>query len=123
MPPARTIGNITVNCSRVYLNDRVLPDTPVTWNIPNGRVFILTDLVAQNRGPGDTPVGAGDFTRFAITAPNGTDVFFHIVGNETLNLHFRTGIRISGTFRFLNVINSSAAFTEFHITGRLVSAD
>lgn len=121
--PARPIGNATIKCALVYLNDRVAPDTPVTWDVPAGRVFVLTDLVAQNRGPGDVLVNAGQFTRFAITAPNGTDVFFHIVGNDTLNLHFITGIPVSGTFRFFNIINSTAPFAEFHITGRLQSAD
>jgi hypothetical protein len=121
--PTRPIGNATIKCGLVYLNDRVPPDTPVTWDVPAGRVFVLTDLVAQDRGPGDVLVGAGQFTRFSITAPNGTDVFFHIVGNETLNLHFVTGTPVSGTFRFYNIGNSTAPFAAFHITGRLQSAD
>jgi hypothetical protein len=65
----------------------------------------------------------GKFTRFAITARNGTDVFLHIVENDMLDLHFITGITVSGTFRFFNIINSTGPFAEFHITGRLQSAD
>jgi hypothetical protein len=84
---------------------------------------VITDLVAQNRGPGDVSVDATKFTRFSITAPNGSDVFFHVVGNDTLNLHFITGIPASAAFRFLNIINSDVPFAEFHITGRLESAD
>lgn len=109
--------------SLVYLNGRVQPNNQLVWTIPQGRVFVLTDIVAQNRGPGDVPVNAGDFTRFSITSPLGTDTFFHVVGNETLNLHFRTGLPISDSFRFLNMANSNATFAEFHITGRLRSAD
>lgn len=109
--------------SYVYLNDRIQPNNQSVWTIPQELVFVLTDLVAQNRAPGDLPVGAGDFTRFSITSPQGNDVFFHIVGNETLNLHFETGLVISDSFRFLNMANSSpTVFVEFHITGRLRSA-
>jgi hypothetical protein len=122
MPPLPQIGNATVKCGLVYLNDRVQPDNPRFWDVPAGTVLVITDVVAQNRGPGDIPVDAAKFTRFSITAPNGTDVFFHVVGNDTLNLHFVTGIPVSGSFRFYNVINSNAPFVEFHITGRLQAA-
>lgn len=120
MPPSMTIA---VKWSFVFLNGRFVPNDQQSWTIPQGRVFILTDLVAQNKGSGDVPVSATDFTRFAITAPSGTDTFFHVVGNDTLNLHFRTGLPISESFRFLNMANSTATFVEFHITGRLRSAD
>ncbi|HUO59225.1 MAG TPA: hypothetical protein VMU24_01065 [Candidatus Acidoferrales bacterium] len=122
MAPQRTITTIAVKCGLVYLNDRVEPDTPVTWTIPTGTVFLMTDLVAQNRGPGDVPVAVTQFTRFSIPSPLGTDAYFHIVGNETLNVHLETGIQLPGTFRFYNVVNSSAPFVEFHITGRLQAA-
>ena len=120
MPP--TSITAAAKWSRVYLNDRLQPNNQDNWTIPHDLVFVLTDLVAQNRGPGDVPVNATDFTRFAITSPAGSDVFFHVVGNETLNLHFQTGLTISDGFRFLNVANSTASFIEFHITGRLRSA-
>jgi|ERR1041384_1657655 hypothetical protein len=109
--------------SFVYLNGRFQKNDQQSWTIPQGRIFVLTDLVAQNKGPGDVPVADTDFTRFAITAPLGIDTFFHVVGNETLNLHFRTGLPISDSFRFLNMANSTATLVEFHITGRLRSAD
>jgi hypothetical protein len=121
MPP--TPMTVAVKWSFVYLNGRVLVNDQQIWTIPQGRVFILTDLVAQNKGQGDVPVSATDFTRFAITAPPAIDTFFHVVGNETLNLHFQTGLPISDSFRFLNMANSTATFVEFHITGRLRSAD
>ena len=123
MPELRTISTVAVKCGFVYLNDRVEPDTPVVWDVPAGRVLLITDIVAQNRGPGDIPVDATKFTRFSITSPVGSDVFFHVVGNDTLSLHLITGIPVTGGFRFLNVINSNAPFIEFHITGRLQSAD
>ena len=120
MPPSI---NVAVKWSFVYLNGRFAPNDQQTWTIPQGRVFILTDLVAQNKGPGDIPVKDTDFTRFAITAPPSIDTFFHVVGNQTLNLHFQTGLPISDSFRFLNMANSTATFVEFHITGKLRSAD
>ena len=121
MPP--TPITAAAKWSFVYLNNRLQPNDQESWTIPHGLAFVLTDLVAQNRGPGDIPVGATDFTRFAITSPPGSDVFFHVVGNDTLNLHFQTGLTISDGFRFLNMANSTAPFVEFHITGRLRSAD
>lgn len=121
--PQPQMGN-SVKCGFVYLNARVQPNNSVYWNLPAGRVFVLTDLVAQNRGAGDIPVQSTDFTRIAITSPaGGTDTFFHVVGNETLNLHFKTGLVISDNFRFMNMANSNATFVEFQITGRLRSAD
>jgi len=121
MPGPININGI-VKCGCVYLNYRVAPDTPVLWTVPAGTVFILTDMVVQNRAPGDLLVNPGQFTRFAITTASG-DVFFHVVENDTLNLHFRTGIPVpAGTFQFLNVANSTAPFVEFHITGRLEPA-
>lgn len=122
MPPLPQIGNVSVKCGFVYLNDRIAPDAQEFFQVPNGTALLITDIVVQNRAPGDGPVGAADFTRFAITSPNGSDVFFHVVGNDTLNLHFTTGILVSGDFRFYNVVNSTAPFVEFHITGRLQSA-
>ena len=120
--PSPSIATLS-KCSFVYLNDRLQPNNQSVWTIPPALVFVLTDLVAQNRAPGDLPVGAGDFTRFSITSPQGNDVFFHVVGNETLNLHFQTGLPISDSFRFLNMANSTpSVFVEFHITGRLRSA-
>ncbi len=114
-----------VKCGFVYLNARVQPNNSVYWTIPQGRIFLLTDLVAQNKGSGDVPVADSDFTRFSITSPAGaTDTFFHVVGNHTLNLHFKTGLVIAAdNFRFYNMSNSNATFVEFHITGRLRSAD
>lgn len=123
MPAGRNIATVAVKCNLVYLNDRVEPDTPVFLDVLSGRVLVITDLVAQNRGPGDVLVDPAQFTRFSITSPNGSDVYFHVVGNDTLNLHFTTGIPVSGRFRFLNIINSTAPFVEFHITGCLRSAD
>ena len=114
---------VAIKWSFVFLNGRFVPSDQQSWTIPQGRVFILTDFVAQNKGSGDAPVKATDFTRIAITGPLGIDTFFHVVGNETLNLHFRTGLPISDSFRFLNMANSTATLIEFHITGRLRSAD
>lgn len=120
MPPTPITAVTKRSC--VYLNGRFQPNDQQSWMIPQDLVFVLTDLVAQNRGPGDVPVNSTDFTRIAITAPPGIDTFFHVVGNETLSLHFRTGLPISDSFRFLNMANSTATFVEFQITGRLCSA-
>ena len=120
MPPSMTVA---VQWSFVFLNGRFVPNDQQTWTIPPGRVFILTDLVAQNKKSGDVPVDPTAFTRIAITGPLGIDTFFHVVGNEPLNLHFKTGLPIPSSFRVMNMANSTATFVEFHITGRLRSAD
>ena len=97
---------------RVYIKHRVVSDTSVTWDVRAGTVFGGSAFQS-------TPA---TFTRFAITSPNGTDVFFHIVGDGTLKLQFSTGLPLSDIFRVLKVINSSAPFAEFHTTGRAESA-
>jgi hypothetical protein len=122
MATQTNITTVAVNWGLVYLNDRVAPATIASWDVPAGRVLIITDIVVQNRAPGDAPVAASQFTRFSIPSPNGTDVFFLVVGNKTLNLHLRTGIPVSGSFYFHNIVNSDAPFAEFHIMGRLRSA-
>jgi len=120
MSPLPQISNVAVKGKYVYLNSRVELGDPAFWTIPNGKTFILTDLCVQNRAPGDTPVTPGQFTRFSITSPSGQDTFFHVVDNDTLNLHFHTGLPISESFRFLSVGNSTAPFVEFVATGILV---
>ncbi len=117
--PLTPIGTISVKQGLVYLNDRIQPDSSRFYTIPQGRLFVLTDIVVQNRAPGDTPVQSTQFTRFSITSPAGSDVFFDVVGNDTLSQHFTTGLCISESFRFLNLNNSTAPFVEFHITGFL----
>ena len=117
--PVTPIGNISVKQGFVYLNDRIQPDNQRFYTIPQGRLFVLTDMVVQNRAPGDAPVQPTQYTRVSITSPVGTDVVFEVVGNDTLSQHFTTGLCISESFRFLNIINSSAPFVEFHITGFL----
>jgi hypothetical protein len=89
------------------------------FKVPAGELFALTDIVVQNRGPGEVPVAAGQFTRFSITSPAGTDVFFDVVENDTLDQHFTTGLPVTGAFRFFVIGNSTAPFVEFHITGVL----
>jgi hypothetical protein len=125
------INNIRVNGGLVFLNDRIEPDNEAFWSLPHGKVFVLTDIVVQNRAPGDEPVATTAFTRFSITSSVNTlelpgknvvtgDIFFTVVGNKTFNAHFESGIPISSrVFRFLNVINSTAPFVEFSITGIL----
>ncbi len=117
--PHTPIGNIAVKHNLVYLNDRLSPDSERFYDIPAGKLFVVTDIVVQNRAPGDAPVAATQFTRFAITSPTGNDVFFDVVGNDTLGQHFTTGLPVASSLRFLNVINSNAPFVEFHITGHL----
>ena len=117
--PQTSSGNITVKLDLVYWNDRVSPTDERFFQIPQGKLFVLTDIVVQNRAPGDLPVAAGQFTRFSITSPAGTDVFFDVVGNHTLGQHFTTGLPVSTLFRSFVIGNSSAPFVEFHITGFL----
>jgi hypothetical protein len=117
--PQTPIGNIATKQGLVYLNDRLAAGDERFFNVPAGRFFALTDIVVQNRAPGDLPVAAAQFTRFSITSPAGTDVFFHVVGNDTLGEHFTTGLPVSGPFRFFVVGNSTAPFVEFHIAGVL----
>jgi len=111
--------------SIVMFNGRLLPDemSPI-FAVPSDKILVITDVVIQNRAGGDEPVDALAFSRivlggFRITQPSGADIFFTVVGNNTLNLHFSTGMQVVDGFRVLNVINSSAPFIEFTITGLL----
>lgn len=118
--PLEPISNAVVTRNLVYLHHRANPDQPVFWDVPAKRIFMLTDLVVQNRGPGDTPVEAAAYTRFSISAPGESDAFFTVVGNMTLSEHFTTALPITGKFRFYNFNGSTAPFVEFVITGYLL---
>lgn len=112
-------ANTSVNDGIVFLNDRVSPTGVVFYAPPEHKIFILTDIVVQNRAPGDEPVSTTQFSRTDITAPTGADVTFSVVGNDTLSQHFHTGILEPTLFRFYNLANSSAPYVEVHITGVL----
>src|SRR5262249_49332431 len=68
-----SIAQIKVNGDLVFLNGRILPDNEAFWELPQGKAFLLTDIVVQNRAPGDTPVSETSFTRFVITSPLNVD--------------------------------------------------
>lgn len=110
----------------ITFNGRILPDhESPTFNVPSGMVLVITDVVIQNRAGGDAPVNPFQFSRVDLGQFQTTDsmsphnLFFTIVGNDTLNVHFATGLRAPTQFRVLNVINGNAPFIEFTITGFL----
>jgi hypothetical protein len=117
--PQSPFTNAIARAGLVYLNDRIQALEERYWNVPADRLFVITDIVVQNRAPGDLPVQSSQFTRFSFTSPAGTTVFFVVVGNETFSEHFTTGMPVSGSFQFMNVANSTAPFIELVITGVL----
>lgn len=114
-----TFQNVNVNGNVVYLNARVSPKGEAFYAPPAKKVLVITDLIVQNRAPGDDPVTETQFTRMTITSPAGGDTFLSLVGNRTLSEHFQSGLVITSLFRFMNVISSSAPFVEVVITGTL----
>jgi hypothetical protein len=113
----------------VMFNGRLAPDQPSEqFLVPSRKLLILTDVVAQNRSPGDEPVNGSAFSRlvmgqFLINLPKSTsetDIVFTVVGNDSLNVHFTTGMRVPSGFRVLNEVNGTAPFVEFTITGFLI---
>jgi hypothetical protein len=114
----------------VSLNQRIEPGQGSDiFSIPPNRVFVLTDIVIQNRSPGDAPVTPTEFSRLVLgpgvlVLPDPSnfgpgDFILTVVGNETLNIHFQTGRVVEERFRVFNVGNSSAPFIEFIINGFL----
>jgi hypothetical protein len=112
----------------VSLNDRISPsEGSDILSIPHGSVFVLTDIVIQNRSPGDAPVSPTAFSRVTL-GPGFDDVsnigagdfFLTVVGNETLNIHFTTGRVVEERFRVFNSVSvgiNNAPFIEFIING------
>lgn len=113
----------------VWLNDRLQPTEGSAgsgdprFTIPSGKILVVTDIVIQNRSPGDSPVPESDFSRLFISGDGafntGTDYVLTVVGNRTLNLRLQTGIRVKNRFRVFNAPNSSAPFIEYQISGYL----
>lgn len=105
----------------VSLNDRIEPDqAPQTFTWPDNQIFIITDIVIQNRAAGDTPVQETQHSRLVLSG-DPDDFFLTVVGNNTLNLHFSIGIRVHDGFRIQNMVNSSAPFVEYLINGYLAN--
>jgi hypothetical protein len=107
--------------SRFVFIDARLSPTQFTseFTPPPGRILVITDIVIQNRAPGDGPVTEDVFSRLNISSEPG-DLVLSVVGNQTLNLHFSTGVRVKGSFfRALNAGNSTAPFVEIMISGYL----
>lgn len=113
----------------VSINDRLQPADQSAgpgrdfFTIPANKILVITDIVIQNRAPGDNPVADTDFSRLTLsgdpTFGPGSDFTLTVVGNRTLNLHFSTGIRTQTRFRVLNAPNSSAPFVEYIVNGYL----
>jgi hypothetical protein len=119
--------------NNVLLNERLehgKNSTPL--QIPSNNTLIITDIVIQNRAPGDAPVNQAQFSSicFSNIAENiGEGFFLTVVGNDTLNLHFKTGVPVRQShgiqppqhlLQVQNVGNSTAPFVEVLITGFLV---
>lgn len=103
----------------VSLNGRIEPDNaPEPFTYPSDMVFILTDIIIQNRAPGDTPVSDNQYSRLALSGTP-DDFFLTVVGNRSLIINFTTGIKVSEGFRLQNMVNSTAPFIEYIINGFL----
>jgi hypothetical protein len=114
--------------SPVLFNDRIAPDeSSAIFEVPLDKVLVITDIVVQNRAPGDAPVDdslnsrlvLGQFLQTIGETTRAADIFLTVQGNDTLNLHFETGMLVPTNFRILNSISSQAPFVEFVITGLL----
>jgi hypothetical protein len=113
----------------ISLNQRISPDEGSDiFSIPDDKVLVVTDIVIQNRNPGDEPVTSTAFSRVVLGPGSGDptniaagDFFLTVVGNDTLNIHFSTGRVVEKRFRVLNVINSTAPFIEFLVNGFLTT--
>jgi hypothetical protein len=104
----------------VSFNGRIAPTEQGDLVIPAGRVLIITDVVIQNRKPGDAPADASQFTTVALSG-NPLDIFLNVVGSNDLVLHFATGIQVQAVSpRIANLVNSTAPFIEYVISGYLV---
>lgn len=112
-PPVAESRFVFVN-ARLSASDQTSDFTP-----PEGRMLVITDIVIQNRAPGDQPVSEDVFSRVFISADPG-DMVLSVVGNQTIDLHFGTGVRVKGSFfRAYNAVNSTAPFIEIMISGYL----
>jgi hypothetical protein len=125
MPLLSPIAGAQISDFRAF-NGRITPNQQSpTFYVPSGRVLVITDVVIQNRAPGDEPVGPSQFSRVDLgqflckDSKEPHDIFVTIVGNDTLNIHFTTGLRAPLQFTVQNVGNSTAPFIEFTITGFL----
>jgi len=116
--------------SFIVLNGRIQANQESkTFQVPNDQILVVTDIIIQNRKPGDEPVDVMAFSRIVLgqvmmfdTNLNkmaDEDIFFTVVGNETLNIHFETGMVVRSGFRVQNEVNSNAPFIEFTISGFL----
>jgi hypothetical protein len=111
----------------ISLNERLQPgDGSDIFSIPDDKVLVVTDIVIQNRSPGDAPVTPTAFSRVTLGPGFGDpsnfgpgDFTLTVVGNETLNIHFSTGRVVEERFRVFNVGNSTAPFIEFLVNGFL----
>jgi hypothetical protein len=90
----------------------------------------VTDIVIQNRTPGDEPVSDFAFSRLFIGPFKQNkdqdrvdqDLVLTAVGNQTVNVHLSTGLEAEPFpffFRVLNAGNSTAPFCEVAVTGLL----
>ncbi len=103
----------------VSFNGRIAPTESENFDIPTGRILVITDIFIQNRAPGDGPVDPAVFTAVALSG-DPDDFFLTVVGNDSLNLQLTTGIRVSSQSpRILDLVNSTAPFIEYVINGFL----
>lgn len=95
------------------------------FNIPKGKVLMVTDIFAYNSGPGSILVDPTMNSILRIGSFTGSpfddvgDVQFRVLGNDPLNLHFTTGLQIVGSssFRVLDCECSSSPLVHYIITG------
>jgi hypothetical protein len=126
---AKSEIQIALSSNPFLQNDRLEPDHGNGFfDVPEGTRLIITDIVVQNRSPGDEPVSEFVFSRLSIgpmitdagtQAGKGSDLHVTAVGNQTVNLHFTTGLESYSRFRVQNAPNSTAPFCEVIVSGYL----
>ena len=97
----------------------VAPGNFVATEIPEGQILVVTDIVLQNVSTSIGPVLDDQYSGIFFRAdPN--DAILHAVGNETVNLHFSTGLRVKATnFQIANGAASSAPEVAYIVSGYL----
>jgi hypothetical protein len=114
------------------IHARIAPDNQFEFDIPAGKMLVITDIVVQNRASGDAPVSPSQFSRlflnlvvFGSSPGKAETLSLTVVGNDTLNLHFTTGLRTEGFTgaeslrQIFSGVNSTAPFFEILISGFL----
>ena len=97
----------------------VAPGNFAATPIPDGKMLVVTDIVLQNVSTSIGPVLDSQYSGIFFRAEP-DDAILHAVGNETVNLHFSTGLRVkANNFQISNGGASSAPEVAYIVSGYL----